>query len=377
MSGTGTTGEPTQPGPVFVVGSMRSGSTLLRLILDSHPHIAIPAETGFMSGLAAVKEVPNWQFGKDWFERLHWSEDEVDERLRVFYDGMFRRHAEQQGKRRWGEKTPFHTSHIDEMARVFPDAVFVGIVRHPGAVAASLRKKFHYTFDDAVDYWVSTNYEMVQSGSALSRRFVLVRYEDLVGEGEAVLRALMEAIGEPWHPHLLEHHHVQRAKGAPRVVEGSTSTRDAIDPARAARWTDAVTAPDRAALCRTSGLAEVFGYSPTSPEPPESPMPGSAGRWIVDGDDLARRWSEWRDRPSEPPGRPVGVVDASREQLAARLAIVEQALVRARARRAVRMVDALRKVQRGRTVSDVRDAWALLRNSPSTSRRPDASEESG
>ena len=38
-------------GPIFVVGTMRSGSTLFRLILDAHPNIAISEETGFMGGL--------------------------------------------------------------------------------------------------------------------------------------------------------------------------------------------------------------------------------------------------------------------------------------------------------------------------------------
>ena len=367
MSAASSAQEATQPGPVFIVGSMRSGSTLLRLILDSHPDIAIGPESGFMSGLAGVKEVPNWQWGAGWFERLGWSEEELDERLRVFYDGIFRRYAEQRGKQRWGEKTPFHTSHIDEMARVFPDAVFVGIVRHPGAVAVSLRKKFHYTFSDAVDYWMSTNYDLVRSGSTLSRRFVLIRYEDLLRDGEAVLRELMAAIDEPWHPHLLEHHHVQRAQGAPRVAEGSTVTRDAIDPTRADRWIDAVSPPDHDPLRRTSGFADVFGYRPL--DPAVDMPPGSAGspRWVVDGDCLAERWSQWRDRPTEAPGRPASVVEASREQLAARLAVAEQALVRARARRAVRVVDAVRKVQRGRTPSDVRAAWTLLRGMQGTS----------
>ena len=77
-------------GPVFVVGSMRSGSTMLRLILDSHPRIAVPPETGFMGALAATKRIPEWKFGDGWYERLGWTEAEVDERLREFYDGMFR-----------------------------------------------------------------------------------------------------------------------------------------------------------------------------------------------------------------------------------------------------------------------------------------------
>jgi Sulfotransferase family len=361
MTGLGASAAHLQPGPVFIVGSMRSGSTLLRLILDSHPHLAIGPETGFMSGLTGVKEVPNWQWGSGWFERMGWSEDELDERLRLFYDGIFRRYAEQRGKQRWGEKTPFHTSHVAEMSRVFPDAVFVGIVRHPGAVAMSLHKKFHYTFGDAVDYWIATNYDLLSAASTLSRRFVLVRYEDLLAQREAVLHELMDAIGEPWHQNLLEHHEVQRTQGAPRVAEGSTVTRDPVDPTRAERWLDAVTAADRDALARTGGLAGVLGYRPLDVALDDLVPPGGPHRWLLGGDELARRWDGWRDRPSERPGRPAAVVEASAEQLAARLAAAEQALVRARARRAVRMVDAVRKVQRGRTTTDVRAAWAMLR----------------
>ena len=90
------------PGPVFVVGSMRSGSTMLRLILDSHPNIAIGGETGFMGALLAAKDIPNWQFGRGWYQRLGWTEKEMDERLREFYDGLFRRYALEQGKTRGG-----------------------------------------------------------------------------------------------------------------------------------------------------------------------------------------------------------------------------------------------------------------------------------
>src|SRR3954463_2695033 len=95
-------------GPIFVVGTMRSGSTLFRLVLDAHPHIAIPEETGFMGALAATKQIPGWRHGRGWFERIGWSEAEFDARLRDFYSGLFERHARSQGKQRWGEKTPMH-----------------------------------------------------------------------------------------------------------------------------------------------------------------------------------------------------------------------------------------------------------------------------
>ena len=130
--------------PIFVVGSMRSGSTLLRLVLDSHERIAIGHETGFMGAVAATVQIPGWLHGKDWYLRLGWSREELDARIADFYGGIFGRYAEQQGKARWGDKTPFHTYHMTQMAHIFPTSVFVGIVRHPGAVATSLRDKFHY-----------------------------------------------------------------------------------------------------------------------------------------------------------------------------------------------------------------------------------------
>ena len=358
-----------KPGPVFVVGSMRSGSTMLRLILDSHPHIAIGGETGFMGALLATKQIPGWKFGKGWFERLNWTEQEFDERLREFYGGMFRRHAEQQGKQRWGEKTPFHTAHMAEMAGVFPDAVFVGIVRHPGAVAASLRK-FHYAFPDAISYWTATNLDLVRAGTDLGERFTLCRYEDLVFEGEPVLRELMSFLDEPWHQDVLEHHRVQREKGAPRVVEGSTVTHDPIDARRAVQWAHDATADDYQALESTAGLAGFFGYDPVDPTPRQ--RLASAERpdaWTVSGGDLAVRRLDWDGQVDFEMRPPPVVIDASPEELAARLARVEGALARTRSRRAVRMGDALRKVQHGRSMSDIREALTLLRRSPGAEER--------
>ena len=75
--------------PIFIVGSMRSGSTMLRLILDSHPRIAIGAETGFMGGLLATRRIPGWKHGAEWFGRIGWTEQELDARLREFYTGMY------------------------------------------------------------------------------------------------------------------------------------------------------------------------------------------------------------------------------------------------------------------------------------------------
>ena len=336
--------------PVFVVGTMRSGSTLFRLILDAHPNISISEETGFMGGLAATRQIPNWQHGRGWFERIGWTEEEFDDRLRDFYGGLFERHALSQGKRRWGEKTPFHSGYMAQMAAVFPDAVFVGIVRHPGAVVHSLVGKFHFQLGEAAVYWDSTNKEILRRPLELGEdRFALLRYEDLVAHPEDTLRELLEWLDEPWSDDVLRHNEVQAARGAPRIAAGNTRTRDPIKLDLADRWAEAMAAPEiRELVARTGELAGFLGYDPAAPgtRGPLVAVEGTGHRHLLTGGALAR----WQKSPAavslEPSAEAVVMPEMSAGELARRLQQAEAALVRIRSRRAVRWVDALRKTQR-------------------------------
>ncbi len=349
-----------EEGPIFVVGSMRSGSTLLRLMLDSHEAIAIPPETGFMGALSATRKIPNFKYGDTWFERIGWSAAELDDRLRDFYAEMFSRYAIAQGKSRWGEKTPSHTWHLAAMSEVFPDAQFVAIVRHPGAVAASLRDRFHYTFADGVAYWDEINRELLRRASELGPRILLCRYEDLVHEPEAVLRPMLARLGVPWSASVLAHHEVQAERGSPRMSDGSTISRDSVDPERASTWVSLLTDGDREVLMERAGpLADLLGYDVKHPVtgPGDDPLRDGVGiaAQLADADfDLGTR-------------RLVVEPDADPVDLARRLDLAEAALARLRRRRIVRLGDAVRRVQRNRSLSDLRDAFHVLRERP---RRP-------
>jgi hypothetical protein len=336
--------------PIFVVGTMRSGSTLFRLILDAHPRIAISEETGFMGALAATKQIPHWQHGRGWYERIGWSEEELDARLRDFYTGLFERHAHAQGKQRWGEKTPFHSTHISQMATVFPDAVFVGIVRHPGAVVHSLMRKFHYGLGDAAAYWDSTNKEILRRGLELGDdRFALLRYEDLVEHPEETLRELVDWLGEKWSDDLLRHNDVQAAQGAPRISAGNTRTRDPIKTDLADRWAEALKEPEREQLAAVTGeLAGFLGYDPLRPGAPRELVPADpAGRRrLLTGGALARRQAGADAVPLDATTEAVVMPEMDAAELAKDLRRVEAALTRLRSRRAVRWTNALRRVQR-------------------------------
>lgn len=340
----------TSEGPIFVVGSMRSGSTLFRLILDAHPRICISEETGFMGGLAAAKQIPNWARGRGWYERIGFSEPEFDARLREFYVGMFERYARSQGKQRWGEKTPFHSRHISQMATVFPDSVFIAIVRHPGAVVHSLVDKFHYETSDAVTYWDSTYKEILRRGLDLpDDRFALLRYEDLVEHPEETLRELVDFLEEPWSDDLLRHNDVQAARGTPRISAGSTRTRDAISTDLAHRWADSLDDAARDRLVSAAGpLARFFGYEPDEAGAREGLVPPDpAGRRrLLTRAALAERQAGPGSVSLEDVPEAVIMPEMSPAELAKRLQIAEAALARVRSSRAVRWSNAARRTQR-------------------------------
>ena len=281
-------------GPVFVVGPMGSGTTLMRLVLDSHDNLALAPETGLARLLLAHEYVPFWKFGAEWYGRLGLTRDDLDAELRAFYGGIYGGFAARHGATRWGDKTPFHTWHMHRLARVFPDAVFVGTVRHPGAVAASLHDRFGFTWAAGVRHWVRSTTEMVWRGSRLGERFLLCRYEDVVTDPEPVLRELFDWLGEPWLPQVLAFHEVHRARGTAAEVEGRTRSDEPLDPARIARWTETADGRLSGLLRRdTAVLAGMLGYDLDQPVPCR-PLSGTLARRTADGTMLADTMSRTR-----------------------------------------------------------------------------------
>jgi hypothetical protein len=332
--------------PIFVVGTMRSGSTLLRLLLDSHPNIAIGEETGFGGGLSAARTIPGWRYGAEWSSRIGWSREELDARLRDLYSGMFERSALSQGKKRWGDKTPFHSWHMTDLAEVFPEAVFVAITRHPAAVVTSLKKKFHYAVPEASDYWTSTNLEVLRQGVDLGPdRFAALRYEDVVTTTEPTLRDLVGWLGEPWSDDVLRHQEVQAATGAPRLVDGSTSTREPIDPHKATAWQQALTPAEVSTVVeRTGEVARFLGYEPADAD---RLVPWGTDAHVLTGGALRARHAAWSPHLElAPASRADTGMEMTPQEMARRVERAEAALARIRSRPVVRASEAVRRVQK-------------------------------
>ena len=190
------------PPPVFVIGSPRSGTTLLRLILDSHPHISCGEETHFLRDLESI-------VGRNWglvatygLDRAWWLD-----RIRSLYSDFQAEVLARAGKVRWAEKDPTYTLHLRFIDELFPGALYVHMLRDGHDVVASFRDRWGYTSAAraARTEWARyvTAAEAFRAGLPATR-FLELRYEDLVADPEAEAGRLFAFLGETWDPRVLD-----------------------------------------------------------------------------------------------------------------------------------------------------------------------------
>jgi hypothetical protein len=215
-----------------VVGVPRSGTTLLRLMLDAHPQLAIPGETHFIPKLIRrwrkleAVATPDAERRRIYLELItthpRWPDlgiqaDALERHLEAISPltlaGVARAvhvvHAEGQGKPRWGDKTPRYLLELRRIKRALPEATFVHLIRDGRDVALSLRDVGWGTDDaaEAAERWSAS----IRAARRKARRlapgsYLEVRYEQLVSGPEPTLRAIAEFAELPWHDAMLAHH---------------------------------------------------------------------------------------------------------------------------------------------------------------------------
>lgn len=213
--------EPPMP---IVVGVGRSGTTLLRLMLDAHPEIAIPPETHFLYRLSKLRSKGE-SLRQDFLDVVlnshEWDDFRIPEEVlrqqlaslepfrtddgaRLFY----RLYAERFGKRRWGDKTPGYVLRMTAIQKMLPEARFIHIVRDGRAVAASRRKLFFGPGDDmaaeAADWVNKISCAREQAGKL--PHYLEIRYESIVSAPEPVLKEICAFLEIPYSAQMLSYH---------------------------------------------------------------------------------------------------------------------------------------------------------------------------
>lgn len=288
------TAEGARPPAPFIVGVPRSGTTLLRLMLDAHSQLAIPPETHFLPKLFKVadgrpgarervlelvtthRRWPDFELDATELDARMPAEDAIDAATaaRAFYAA----YAAGRGKPRWGEKTPQYVKTMGKIASILPEARFVHLIRDGRAVALSLTEVSWgpETITEAAELWVG----LIESARRKAPRlphYIELRYEDLVADPEPVVRRICELIELDFEPAMLDYHGAAGERmsatardfqigGGPQVSAAERARQHALvsappQAARVERWRDALAPADLARFEAIAGpLLDELGY---------------------------------------------------------------------------------------------------------------------
>ena len=217
--------------PFFIIGSGRSGNTLLRSILSGNSDISIPPESyripfaikkfhilnnrdwedivsQVLKEFEDCKEFYTWEIDiTDVQKRL---EDIADSKrtLSNIFDELFCTYAEKHspGSKIWGDKTPMNTLYLDWIGTVFPRSKFIHIIRDGRDVASSYLKMERYdTILEAANRWINSIESAQSFGSKIKENYMEIRYEELVTKPEEVIKDTCDFLDIDYDSKMLDH----------------------------------------------------------------------------------------------------------------------------------------------------------------------------
>jgi hypothetical protein len=311
------------PPPFFIVGCDRSGTTMLRLILDGSLDVAIPTESMILVDFAG--QTADALATDDEFDRLAgavWRHPKVREwhlpgspplregrtgpaAYRAALEAPFLAYAALQGKPRWADKTPYYVGELDQVKRVFPEARIVNLVRDGRDVALSLLR---VPFGPA-NVWAAARQwrAAVDAGDAADARYgddvLTLRYEDLVAEPDAAARRVCAFCEIAYRPEMLAIEKSAAGKLAAGQEGWFAELYAGIGTRSVGKWRTGMTRAQQAVFAE--GASEALrrhGYEvPDAGEPPPVPAAAyAAHNWAIKVWNFARL-HVWQERGREVP----------------------------------------------------------------------------
>lgn len=258
--------------PVFIVGCPRSGTTLLRDLLRSHPRLTFPFESHFIpsffrrygdprserEAIELARRILHLEWIRSWNLPVEPAAFAGDRSFGQVLSRLYGIWALREGKPRWGDKTPHYVINIPVLREIFPSAKVIHIIRDGRDVALSwlrigLEPRNLFTAACLWKRYVSAG---CQAGKALSRDYYFeVRYESLLSRPAETMQAVCDFINEPYSEAVLKPNTLSRVFRQPII--GKQRIRKelplTINQTNTAKWKTAMSLSDRAMFESVAG----------------------------------------------------------------------------------------------------------------------------
>ena len=321
------------PDPFFIVGNDRSGTTMLRLIVDRGPDAAVPPESMFLTDFAAAFDAggPRDAQAAAQLMREVWGHPKVrlwdlpphppaipaglsgQDAYRFIAAAPFEAYAARHGKRRWGDKTPHYVHHVDHLLRLWPRARFVVLVRDGRDVALSLRRMpFGPNNAWAAAQWWARG---IRAGARAQREHpgavLTVRYEDLAQRPQEEVRRLCTFLGLAYGDDMLALEHVDPARIVPDQAAWFPTLFNGINTSAVGRWRREMSGRDQRIFAALAGAElEQLGYDVAADDAPG--VSARQARWFRYHNELMRNVNFLRLRLVQERGRELRLALARR-----------------------------------------------------------------
>lgn len=279
--------------PIFIIGCDRSGTTLLRLMLNQSPVLYIPPETRFIKALEANKAIYgdfSQSYQRHFFIRdlqtnkatsktftfpvfdltVEEAATAIEKVAPTDFTGasqaIFQASAGKKNKQRWGDKTPHQVQDITILAQLFSTAQFVHIIRDGRDVAMSMVKAgwLDGNILNIADYWQKQVKAGIIAGKSLENspdRYYEITYEDLLQSPEASLKALCAWLNLEYTPQMLQYYRNANANLPTEHNSLFQLNQKPLDASRAYAWKQKLSQQDRADFESVGGdLLQELGY---------------------------------------------------------------------------------------------------------------------
>jgi hypothetical protein len=271
--------------PFFLVGFQRSGTTMLRLMLNAHPELAVPHDSArlwfnYRDKAGSYKNSPADAMRmiddllcepriKAWKTELPREQIFADPLPVTFPEIMRRFHevyARAQGKRMWGDKNTGTLTELDQLDRMFPACKVIHLVRDGRDCALShLSKEYVYGYANVLRVALEWREQVTlcrKMGAMLpADRYMEIRYEDLLASPERELRKICHFLGVGYAAEMLTYYRTV-SSNVPDDRRGLWPLLD--QPPQAAnvnKWKTKMSGADRAIFQRHAGaLLTHYGY---------------------------------------------------------------------------------------------------------------------